>query len=203
MDEMNHSSDAQLQPRLHHASAIRADPSLARTITSFVNEGYRYISPSIASRWETDGSDRLATPSAIHEALGNDGMFAVIYDARDDTNPIACAATTPWTRDLEGFCAAGETGWEIKTVTTRVECMRRGLAQRCVDALVAELVRQAREDGDGEKLQVWVQAVEDMNGAFWRKKRWVDVRAYEKPAGHWGSKFGYRLLVLLQECDVN
>jgi len=42
--------DAELLPRLHPASAIRADPTLASTITAFVNEGYRYLTPSSATR---------------------------------------------------------------------------------------------------------------------------------------------------------
>lgn len=199
-------TDANLVPRLHHASAIRTDAALASTITSFVNEGYRYMSPESASRWDGVYGDRLPNPESIHAALGHDGIFAVIYEPHDATTPIACAATKRWKHDLEGLNEAGEDGWEIITVTTRVEWMRRGLAGRCVDALVADVIRQAREGEKrerGSKVKIWVHTVEDLNGAYWRKKGWEEVRSYDKPAGHWGSKYGYRLLVLLQEFQVN
>jgi GNAT superfamily N-acetyltransferase len=200
--------DAQLQkPHLYYASAIRAAPALASTLTTFVNEGYRYLSPASAQNWATvyDG-DRLVNPDSIHQVLGDDGRLAVVYHPDDGVTPVACAAAQRWRHDLEGYVAAGEDGWEILMVTTHVDFMRRGLAGRCVDALIGDLVRQTRDDGkrNGQgKLQVWVHAVEDLNGAYWRKKGWVEVRSYTRPAGHWGSKNGYCLLVLLQEFNVD
>jgi hypothetical protein len=50
--------------------------------------------------------------------------------------------------------------------------MRRGLARRCVDTLVKDVVKKARgmEKCKGDaKLQVWIHAVEDLNGACWKK----------------------------------
>jgi hypothetical protein len=202
----NCAREPQPQPCLHHASAIRADATLASTITSFVNEGYRYRSPESVSRWDRVYGDRLPYPESIHATLGDDGIFAVIYDPQNSTIPIACAAMRRWKHDLEGLNEPGEDGWEIVTVTTRVEWMRRGLAGRCVDALVEEVVRQVRGNetrNHGAKVNIWVHTVEDLNGAYWRKKGWMEVRSYDKPAGHWGSKFGYRLLVLLQRFGVN
>jgi GNAT superfamily N-acetyltransferase len=203
---MNTNRVPDARPCLHHASAIRADATLASTITSFVNEGYRYMSPKSALRWDSVYGDRLRNPDSIHTTLGDDGMFAVIYDPQNSTIPIACAATKRWKHDLEGMNEPGEDGWEIVTVTTRVDWMRRGLAGQCVDALVEEVVRQARRDETcdaGSKVNIWIHTVEDLNGAYWRKKGWVEVRSYDKPIGHWGSKFGYRLLVLLQKFEVS
>jgi GNAT superfamily N-acetyltransferase len=194
---MRESGVTALQPRLHTASAIRSDPALAHTITTFVNEGYRYKSNQ---NWHPDPSPRFPNPDSIHSELGDDGLFAVIYDPRNETRPIACAAMTRWHGDLEGYVAAGERGWEIKTVTTQVDWMRRGLAGRCVGAL-AERAVEDEDCGSERKVQIWVQAVEELNGAYWRKKGWVEVRAYQKPVGHWGSKLGYRLLVMLQEFE--
>lgn len=170
-----------------------------------MNDGYRYISPANASRWDRSIDTRLPTRDATHEALGEDGMFAVIYDPLEPSNPIACAATRRWTTDLEGQASSGETGWEIKIVTTKVQWMRHGLAVQCVNALVTELVAQAREAKVCEihpRLQIWVQAVDCLNGSFWRKQGWAEVRSYQKPVGHWGSKTGYRLLVLVREFDI-
>jgi GNAT superfamily N-acetyltransferase len=205
MNSLECASDAQFLPRLHHASIIRADSSLANTITTFVNQGYRYFSPKNALRWNPGNSDRLTTADSIHQVLGNEGLFAVVYHPDDKITPIACAATKQWTGDYGGYVEATGDGWEILTVTTRVEWMRRGLARRCVDALVENLIMQARSDekrDSNAKLRIWVHAVEDLNGAYWKKQGWVEVRSYDKPAGEWGSKLGYRLLVLLQEFDV-
>ena len=199
-----------LPPRFHHASALRDDPVLEQTIRAFVNEGYRYIAPKDASRWEPDLADRLSTADSLNRELGDHGFFAVIYDPSDHTKPIACAATRPWTCDLEGG-GVGDEGWEIKTVTSRAGWRRGGFAGRCVDAIVNELLRKKPQRADfgqhgkpanEQPLKVWVQTVECVNGAYWRKKGWKDVRAYEKPVGHWGSKEGYRLLVLLQEFEI-
>lgn len=202
MDDTNQSSSTPVL-LLHHASAIRADPELAQTITTLVNEGYRNLPPETALRWDRSAiEDRLSTPTAIHDTIGPEGMFAVAYDARDQTTPLACGAARRWKHDLEGFSAAGEAGWEIITVTTRLGWTRRGLAGQCIDALVENLVGQAHEDGSDQALKIWVQAVECLNGAFWKNKGWTEVRSYEKPVGHWGSKLGYSLLVLLKNIEV-
>jgi hypothetical protein len=50
--------------------------------------------------------------------------------------------------------------------------MRHGLARRCVDTLVEDVVKKARgmeKRQDDAKLQVWIHAVEDLNGAYWKK----------------------------------
>jgi hypothetical protein len=199
--ETNRALDT-LRLRVHHASAIRADPALACTITSCVNDGYRYRSPKVALNWDPSPIERFPTANSIHELLGEDGTFAVIYD---DATPIACASVKRWIGGFKEYLVVGEEGWEVVAVTTNVKWMRRGLAGRCVDALVAELVKQARDDEkreNGRKLQVWVHAIDDLYGLYWKKKGWVEVRSYDRPVGHWGSKLGYRLLVLLQEFEV-
>lgn len=198
----------QLTPRIHYASVICADPDLAASLTAFVNEGYRYISPANKERWDPDPSDRLSSVNSIHQALGGDGLLAAIYDP-DTQEVVACAATKRWEADLEGFAEEGESGWEIKMVTTRVDWMKRGLAGQCVDALIDELAKQEKEKRKDENialhgpLNIWIQAVECLNGAFWMKKGRRLMRSYDKPVGHWGSKYGYRLLVLLQEVDID
>jgi hypothetical protein len=184
-------SDLQLTPRIHHASAIRADPTLAASLRAFVNEGYRYMSPANKERWDPDLSDRLSSIDSVHQALGDDGLFAVIYDPN------------------MGRPEEGETGWEIKTVSTHVDWMKKGLAGQCVDALIDELARLEKYKLRGESLgnkrtlNIWIQAVECLNGAFWLKRGGKLVRSHDKPPGHWGSKYGYRLLVLLREIDID
>ncbi|KAH6612565.1 hypothetical protein C7974DRAFT_405837 [Boeremia exigua] len=198
----------QLTPRIHYASAIRADPALAASLTAFVNEGYRYFTPANEERWDRNLSDRLSSADSILRALGDEGLFAVAYDPEFD-KPVACAATKRWEADLEGFAEEGESGWEIKIVTTHIDWKKRGLAGSCVDALIDELARRESSMRNGETaasygpLNIWIQAVECLNGAFWMKRGPRLMRSYSKPIGHWGSKYGYRLLVMLQEIDVD
>ena len=166
------------------------------------------MSPANRERWDPNPSERLSSADSIHQALGDDGLFAVVYDP-DEQRPVACAATKRWGTDLEGFAEEGETGWEIKTVTTHIDWMKRGLAGQCVDVLIDELARQERSKREDDNtaihtpLNIWIQAVECLNGPFWLKKGGRLMRSHDKPVGHSGSKYGYRLLVLLREIDID
>lgn len=204
---------ANLELRVHHASAIRASNALAETIRTLVNEGYEYMTAERKLRWDYIYGERLPTPESLFEVMGKEGMFAVLYHLGPQDGfgkgpgsgkPIACAATKRWVGDLEKYKGDNreEEGWEILTVTTLPEYMKRGYAGRCIDALVKELHRQAK-DGGCRDLTVWTQAVEELNGAFWRNRGWVqEVRSYDKPVGHWGSRCGYRLLVMKREFAI-
>lgn len=79
--------------------------------------------------------------------------------------------------------------------------MGKGLAGKCVDAIISELGRLERGAGqDGEaRFKAWLQTVECVNGAFWKKKGWVEVCASEELPGRWGAKTRFRLLVLVRE----
>lgn len=140
--------------------------------------------------------------------MDQDGLFAVVYNP-DTQEPVACAATKRWKADLEGFGEEGEAGWEIKMVTTHINWMKKGLAGECVDALVDELARQVKAKREKETaasqgpLNIWSQAVECLNRAFWLKKSGRLMRPYDKPIGCWGSKYGYRLLVLLRKIYID
>lgn len=196
-------SPSAAQPQIHRIFTLLSNPTLAQTIRAFADEGYHYIAPKDAPRWDIpDTIDRLPTLDSLH-ALSNGGFFAVIYNPNDGVTPIACAATAPWTGGFEGYTSIDELerAWEIKIVTTRVGWMGQVHAGKCVDAIIEELGRVERKTGGTEALGK--QAVECLNGAYWKKKGWLQVRASEHPAGLWGSREGYRLLVLLREFEVS
>lgn len=194
-------------PQILPLSTLLANPPLSNALRAFANRGYRYIAPQNLPRWNLSLiTDRLPDTASLVTALTPRGFFAVIFAPSSPDTPIACAAAAPWTGGFDG-CAAPEElqrGWEIKIVTTGEGWQGRGLAGRCVDALVGEMVRVERESGAGwsEEVKVWVQAVEDLNGAYWRKMGWVDVRGEDHPPGRFGSKVGYRLLVLLKTFEL-
>jgi hypothetical protein len=163
------------------------------------------MSPESASRWNPTYSDRLPNPDSIKEVIGDDGVFAVIYQPHDESIPIACAAFKPWKGDYGGYMEPRAVGWEVLTVTTRVRWMRRGITRRYVDALIEDLVERARKTEKGNsnaKVQIWIHAVEDLNRAYWKKQGWAEMRSYQRLAGELGSIEGYKLLVLLQEFDT-
>lgn len=160
-----------------------------------MNQGYRYFAPENSSRWEAC-VDRLADIPSFHAQLGEQGLIAVIYDPDNNSIPIACAAACPWDGGFDGGHSPDELdgGWEIKIVTTKEGWMGKGLAGKCVDVLCGEVVR-SKQVGDWRP-KFWIQTVECVNGAFWRSKGWVNVRGMDHPAGWFGSKVGYRLMVM-------
>ena len=76
-----------------------------------------------------------------------------------------------------------------------------GLARKCVDVLIEGVGKKEFDDGEGT-IKLWCQAVDEVNGNYWRRRGWVDVRSYPRPAGIWGSKFGFRLAVLVKDVKI-
>jgi hypothetical protein len=196
-----------LQTRLHRAPAILEDKALAETLTNFINEGYGTSSIYPATHWDYQPI-RFHTPTEIHEMVGTDGLIAAVYQTQadgDQTDPVAAASITRWHGDMDGTGGQDEDGWEIKAVTTKSGWAKMGLVGWCIEAMTQDLITQEKEKGDnGErKLKLWLHAVEEVNGDYWRRRGWRDVRGFSRPVGYWGSKFGFRLAVLIKEIDVD
>lgn len=198
-------SSLSLVPRLYHAEEIRPKSELTTTLTKFVNEGFKAANVYSADKWDLSG-DRLENDNEIPEMLGTEGLFAAIYDG---DVIVASAGAIPWICDLNGFSEPGETGWEIKTVTVKVGYMKQGLAGKCIGILQDYLIEKekGRRKSTGKKglpkLKLWIQTAEFVNGEYWRRRGWKDARVYDKPKGFWGSKTGFRLLILVKEVDID
>lgn len=135
-------------------------------------------------------------------------------DENEGSEMIACACAAEWTGDLGGLNSGKEDGgYEIKAVTSSPLYRKSGLVNACLEALTKELVGREKEkrtkkveEGKGNGvLKVWVHAVEEYNGPYWRKKGWEYVRGYDMPAGHYispNSVTGFRLILLLKEVEV-
>ncbi|KAH7120903.1 hypothetical protein B0J11DRAFT_407372, partial [Dendryphion nanum] len=147
-------------------------------------------------RWDMS-DDRLNDGDDLLDTIGDKGVLAVLYD-KDE--PIASAAVASWKGDMEsGSVGRNETGWEVKLVTVKIGYMKQGLAGRCINALEEHLLTQQKETlGDGP-LRLWIQTVDDVNGDYWRRRGWKNVRSFEKPVGYWGSYHGFHLMILLKE----
>jgi hypothetical protein len=196
-----------LRTNVYNIAHLRANPLLAARITTFVNVGYRNKAVYAPAYWTDDGTDRFQTPDAIYDAIGPNGLFAVVYNEKPvDDELVACASITSWIGDLGGEeTGKDDGGWEIKAVVTKVGWNKMGLAGRCIQMLTEETIKLEREalENKGERtLKIWIQAVESVNGEYWRRRGWKFVRAYEMPVGLWGSRFGFTLIVLLKEVDL-
>ncbi|KAJ4300038.1 hypothetical protein N0V90_005287 [Kalmusia sp. IMI 367209] len=133
--------------------------------------------------------------------LGEDGMIATVYAAKSsppekidqDEELVAAAGVSRWHGSFDGIGADSEEGWEIKAVTSKSGWGKMGLVGRCIDALTSSLIALEKEklekDGEEEgKVNLWLHAVEEVNGAYWRRRGWKDVRYFDEPVGAWGNK---------------
>lgn len=187
-----------LQTYVYHAHDLLANTPLAAQLMAFVNAGYDNHTIYPQTHWERTAT-RFSDVSELHSALGPTGLLAT---ACIDGTPVASASAARWSGDMDGVGGAGEEGWEIKAVTTKAGFEKRGLAGRCIAALTEEIARGRREEVGGGRVRLWVHAVEEVNGGYWRRRGWREVRGFERPVGYWGSRFGFRLVVMVKEVDV-
>lgn len=172
------------------------NPALTQSLADFINEGFKFATEEDRKKYDFS-EERLQDANELLDVLGDDGLLAVSYKGN---LPIACAGVSRWKGDLEGGSVGkNERGWEIKTVTVRREYMKQGLAGKCINALQEKLLKQSKELSENGALHLWIQTAEDVNGDYWRRRGWNDVRAYEEPVGFWGSYLGFRLLILVKE----
>lgn len=194
-----------LVTQLYHAKDIGRGSELAAKLTKFVNDSYRGSNTYDPERWNIDEEKpRFETDYEIHDTLGEHGLFAVAYDGDE---PVASAGTAPWKGDFEGI-GKEEGGWEIKTVTVKVPYMKKGLATKCIkvlqDYLLENMGEEVHNKGVEERtLKFWLQTAECVNGEYWRRRGWRDIRAYQKPIGFWSSRTGFRLLVMVKELGLD
>jgi hypothetical protein len=200
-------NEAALTERLYHAKEIRANPTLAATLTAFVNKGFMAQTkiPHAVEIWADFSTGRFKSPNEINEMLGPDGLFAVIYDGEA---PVAVAGGVPWKQGSQELALEGETGYEIKTVTVDPTVVKKGLATRCMGVVIKKLIeieeKKRAENGtvgDG-KLKLWIQSTEYVNGDYWRGRGYKDMRNYKMPAGFWSARIPFTMLVQAKEVDI-
>lgn len=119
---------------------------------------------------------------------------------------VACAAAVPWTGGWKQEGRDTETGFEIKAVAVdgSERYLRKGLAVNVMGALEGELVKQAKEaKGSGEKreLHLWVLAAECINGEYWKRREYVEVRRSTEGDLTWGCQTSFELVVFRRVVD--
>ncbi|KAH7093441.1 hypothetical protein FB567DRAFT_515348 [Paraphoma chrysanthemicola] len=127
---------------------------------------------------------------------------------------IACAAALPWKGGWNKEGAGTEVGWEIKAVCVAGDkkYLKKGLAVQVMQALEDELVRNAKaqwrasakremsaEDARRGSVALWILAAECLNGAYWRKRGYEELRRSTEGSGTWGCKTSFELVVFRKE----
>lgn len=122
---------------------------------------------------------------------------------------VACAAAVPWTGGWLKDGPKSEEGWEIKAVCVDgdTKYARSGLAVQLLsflaEHLISQMKLQLREHIDNEEkehvqgsLVLWIQAAECLNGAYWRKRGYQEIRRSTQGEGVWGCQTSFELVVL-------
>jgi GNAT superfamily N-acetyltransferase len=117
---------------------------------------------------------------------------------------VACAAAVPWKGGWMKEGANYESGWEIKTVCVDGDpnYHHRGLAVKLLSFLegnlIASLKAQLRKEGkEGvSTLTLWILAAECINGVYWRKRGYQEVRRKTEGVGVWSCKTSFEMVVL-------
>ncbi|KAF2024516.1 hypothetical protein EK21DRAFT_94039 [Setomelanomma holmii] len=130
---------------------------------------------------------------------------------------IACAAAVPWKGGWKKEGAETEDGWEIKAVCIDgdVRYLKKGLAVQVMKALEDELVVRVKEqrssrftngvkngsvDGKGS-VTLWILTAECINGAYWRRRGYREIRRSREGDGTWGCKTSFDLVVFSKDVE--
>jgi GNAT superfamily N-acetyltransferase len=129
---------------------------------------------------------------------------------------VACAAAVPWRGGYMKEGASQEEGWEIKAVAVSGDpkYARKGLAVQTMASLEKYLVELSKSSlqanlskestlGKQCRLALWVLAAECINGAYWRKRGYSEVRRSTEGEGTWNCKTSFDLVVYRRVVEVN
>lgn len=132
---------------------------------------------------------------------------------------VACATAVLWKGGWAREGAGHEIGWEIKAVSVDGEerYLHKGLAVKVMAALESRLVENAKRQGKtaspantGSKtsvgkgcLSLWIMAAECLNGAYWRKRGYKEVRRSTEEKGTWDCKTSFELVVFRKDVEYD
>ena len=118
---------------------------------------------------------------------------------------VAVAAAIPWRGGWAREGAGAEDGWEVKAVAVDggPKYLRKGLSVQLLGALEEWLVVRMREqDPTRKELVLWLLIAECINGVYWRKKGYREVRRAVCGDGAWGCLTSFEMVVLRRDVPV-
>jgi GNAT superfamily N-acetyltransferase len=208
-------------PTLFSPSELKSNTTLSKSITKLVNDAFHRSLQTDPVKWSNESS-RFTDEEGLHLLLSGAGsVIALIFDevvntsanekdtvgGEHDRKIVACAAAVPWKGGWAKEGADTETGWEIKIVCVdgRPEYHHRGLAVQLLNFLEKYLVARERtrlrkegKQGEGV-LGLWILAAECLNGVYWRKRGFHEVRNKVEGPGVWSCKTSFDMVVLRKD----
>ncbi|KAF1951547.1 hypothetical protein CC80DRAFT_480754 [Byssothecium circinans] len=132
---------------------------------------------------------------------------------------VACSAVIPWSGGWEKEGAGTETGWEVKAVAVDEDEMYlgKGIAIKLLADIEKYLIdkervvtkgisRYAQEnaalDVDRGILNLWLLVAEDLNGEYWRRRGYSEVRR-KTCSWIWGCHTSFDMLTMRKQVLFN
>lgn len=197
---------------------LGSKPALLDNLIALINDAFARSRIPDPNKWGTAGGyKRFPSRESYLEMLGEEGFVSVIFD---DTKIVAVAGAIPWQGGFEKEGAGIEEGWEIKAVAVHgdAQYLRRGLAQRlyasleqCVikeerNRILATMDREFEEKFSNRTVTLWIIAAECINGPYWRRRGYQEVRKKTYGPGTWGCLtwgclMSFEMVVLRRDVD--
>jgi hypothetical protein len=163
--------------------------------------------------------DHAAKPEDINDSLLGEEVHTREED-KTSNKVVACAAAVPWTGGWAKEGAGKEAGWEIKAVAVDGEdrYLHKGLAVQVMTSLETYLVRKEEmllqesapmdsmsldEGRQRGCVSLWILAAECINGAYWRRRGFQEVRRRTEGEGTWGCRTSFDLVVFRRDVDFD
>jgi hypothetical protein len=205
-------------PTLFTSSDLQSHPALVTRITNLINDAFTRSKLSDPEKWGKTPRKRFLNNDQYFEMLSPTGIVAVIFDRSsgvtegqesnsDSTTGkvVAVAAVVPWQGGWLKEGAGVEEGWEVKAVAVDGDAkyLRKGLFIRLSAALEERLMKQSLlEDAKRTRLTLWILLAECINGVYWRKRGYHEVRRAVCGEGTWGCLTCFEMVVLKKDVEI-
>jgi len=206
-------------PILFTPAELKANPTLSKSVTQLVNDAFYRSKEIDPVKWDNT-TLRFPDEEALYVMLGDKGsVIALIFDEagvgkdsdradnKENRVVVACAAAVPWKGGWAKEGAGKESGWEMKIVCVDGDPKyhHRGLAVQLLNFLESYLVaceravlQRAGKQGEGG-LTLWILAAECINGVYWRRRGYQEVRKKVEGPGVWSCKTSFEMVVLRKD----
>lgn len=208
-------------PVLYRPSDLESSPALVTQIIDLINDAFTRSKLSDPVKWGKAPKKRFPENNAYFEMLGQTGVVGVIFDrdaktqgAEKACKVVAVAAAVPWQGGREKEGAGVEDGWEIKAVAVdgSAQYLHRGLAVQLYTFLEQHLVLHTSKAGisttgrqlnEKDQLTLWILAAECINGVYWRKRGYREVRKNTYYAPTWDCETSFEMIVLRKDVPLD
>lgn len=201
-------------PTLYTPADLENDPALVTQIISLTNDAFQRSKLQDPVKWGKVPLRRFPTTDVYLEMLGSEGVAVLIFETdTEERKVVAAAAAIPWKGGWQKEGTGVEEGWEIKAVAVdgSARYLHRGLAVQVCTFLEQHLAHQTskskvatvgRKIKETDRLTFWIQAVECINGPYWRKKGYELVRkkTYESPT--WDCQTSFEMVVMRKDISL-